>query len=229
MLGRMETEIVLPEIVPAMTLPEMAFFPQALLPLHIFEARYRQMLRDVLASDRLFAVAGLDFQRAGRHFEPPYRIAGVGMVRACQKNDNGTSNLLIQGLSRVEIVEIVTDEPYRRVRIRPLASEAGAAAAENQRMRDQLARLLLLKTKLDTGTSKELTLFLNTVDDPATFVDIAAFNLCQDISLKQRLLSTLNVHRRFELFSRQLRSDIDEIKLRRKLQGGLPDDQIAQN
>jgi ATP-dependent Lon protease len=60
-------------------------------------------------------------------------------------------------------------------------------------------------------------------------VDIAAFNLCQNIILKQRLLSTLNVHRRFELFSRQLRGDIDEIKLRRRLQGGLPDDQIARN
>jgi len=225
----METEIMLPDIVPAMTLPEIAFFPQALLPLHIFEARYRQMLQDVLASDRLFAIAGLDFQHARREFEPPYRIAGLGMVRACQKNVNGTSNLLIQGLSRVEIVEIVTDEPYRRVRIRALTSEAGGASVENRRMRDQLARLLLLKTKLDVGISEELTQFLNTVDDPETFVDIAAFNLCQDKALRQRLLSTLNVHRRFELFARQLRSDIDEIKLRRKLQGGLPDDQIAYN
>jgi Lon protease-like protein len=225
----METEIVLPDIVPVMTLPEIAFFPQALLPLHIFEARYRQMLQDVLATDRLFAIAGLDFQHARREFEPPFRIAGLGMVRACQKNDNGTSNLLIQGLSRVEIVEIVTDEPYRRVRIRALTSEAGAASVENRRMRDQLARLLVLKTKLDAGISKELTQFLNTVDDPETFVDIAAFNLCQDKALRQRLLSTLNVHRRFELFARQLRSDIDEIKLRRKLQGGLADDQIAHN
>ena len=229
MLAHMETEIVLPDIVPAMTLPEMAFFPQALLPLHIFEARYRQMLRDVLASDRLFAIAGLNLQRVGRQFEPPYRIAGVGMVRACQKNDNGTSNLLIQGLSRVEIVGIVTDEPYRRVRIRALASEPGAASVENHRMRDQLARLLLLKTKLDASTSQELTQFLNTVDDPETFVDIAAFNLCPDTMLKQRLLSTLNVHRRFELFARQLRDDIDGIKLRRKLQGGLSDDKIAHN
>jgi Lon protease-like protein len=225
----METEIALPDIVPAMTLPEMAFFPQALLPLHIYEVRYRQMLQDVLVSDRLFAVAGLDLQHAGRRFEPPFRIASVGMVRACQKNGDGTSNLLIQGLARVEIVEIVTDEPYRRVRIRTLASEAGAAAAENHRMRDQLARLLLLKTKLDASTSRELTQFLNTVDDPETFVDIAAFNLCEDNTLKQRLLSTLNVHRRFELFARQLRGDIDEIKLRRKLQGGLPNDRIAHN
>src|ERR1035437_4036916 len=96
-LRHMEMEITLPEDVPVMTLPNVVFFPQALLPLHIFESRYRQMLRDVLASDRLFAVAGLDVQQAGRRFEPPHRIAGVGMVRACQKNDNGTSNLLIQG------------------------------------------------------------------------------------------------------------------------------------
>ena len=49
-----------PETVPVMTLPNTVFFPQALLPLHIFEPRYRQMLRDVLARDRLFAVARLD-------------------------------------------------------------------------------------------------------------------------------------------------------------------------
>ena len=56
----MEMEIVLPSEVPVMTLPETVFFPQALMPLHIFEPRYREMLRNVLATNRLFAVAGLD-------------------------------------------------------------------------------------------------------------------------------------------------------------------------
>src|SRR4051812_33779518 len=51
----METEITLPLEVPVMTLPNVVFFPQALLPLHIFEQRYREMLRDVLGSNRLFA------------------------------------------------------------------------------------------------------------------------------------------------------------------------------
>src|SRR5690606_40985600 len=55
----MEMEIILPEEIAIMTLPEVAFFPQALLPLHIFETRYQHMLKDVLASDRLFAVTGL--------------------------------------------------------------------------------------------------------------------------------------------------------------------------
>ncbi|HTO02917.1 MAG TPA: LON peptidase substrate-binding domain-containing protein, partial [Opitutus sp.] len=57
---RMDLDITLPEELPVMTLPNVTFFPQAVMPLHIFEPRYRQMLRDVLAADRLFAVAGLN-------------------------------------------------------------------------------------------------------------------------------------------------------------------------
>lgn len=230
-------EITLPDEVPVMTLPQTAFFPQALMPLHIFEPRYRHMLRDVLASNRLFAVAGLDVNQLdlSSRFEPPYRIASVGIVRACQKNDNGTSNLLLQGLCRVEIVEIVRDEPYRRIRIRALSSEAGASEEENQSLRRELSRLLNVKQKLVAkGQSTplaghEMAAFLKSVEDPEAFVDIAAFSLCEDAELKQRLLETLDVHRRLELFGEQLRHDIEYLKLRRKLQGPLSEEDISNN
>jgi Lon protease-like protein len=225
----MEMEITLPDEVPVMTLPNTAFFPQALMPLHIFEPRYRKMLRDVLISNRLFAVAGLDLDHATDAFEPPHKIASVGIIRACQKNDNGTSNLLLQGLCRVEVVKILRDEPYRKIRIRALSSEAGATAGENQALRRELARLLSIKLKLAATGSAEMAAFLKTVDDPEAFVDIAAFSLCEDASLKQKLLETLDVHHRLELFGRQLRVDIEKLKLRRKLQGRLPDDHIADN
>jgi len=213
-----------------MTLPNVAFFPQALLPLHIFEPRYRQMLSDVLATDRLFAVAGLDQRLAGTtsQVDPPHRVAGIGIVRACQKNENGTSNLLLQGLCRIEITGIVDDEPYRRIRMRALLSEPGAPVAENQRLRSELARLLRIKFKLE-ATAAEMTGFLKAIDDPETFVDIAAFNLCESPALKQKLLETLDVHDRLELFNRRLRTEIDALRLRRKLQGGVPDDRIGEN
>lgn len=231
----MEMEITLPEEVPMMTLPNTAFFPQALMPLHIFEPRYRQMLRDVLASNRLFAVAGLNLHELHEpgKFEPPYRIASVGIVRACQKNDNGTSNLLLQGLCRVAVDAIVRDEPYRRVRIRPLSSEPGGTLDENQLLRRELSRLLNLKLKLVTPPagpgSAEMAAFLKTVEDPEAFVDIAAFSLCDDASLKQKLLETLDVHHRLELFSGQVRRDIERLKLQRKLQGRLSDERITDN
>src|SRR5262245_9906724 len=98
----MEAEIMMPAEIAVMTLPEGTFFPQALLPLHLFEPRYRLMLKDALATHRLFAVARLDSNLAAQRFEPSHRIATLGLVRACQKNENGTSNLLLQGLSRVE-------------------------------------------------------------------------------------------------------------------------------
>jgi Lon protease-like protein len=227
----MEMEITLPEEVPVMTLPNTTFFPQALMPLHIFEPRYRQMLRDVLASNRLFAVAGLNLGELNEpgSFEPPFKIASVGIVRACQKNDNGTSNLLLQGLCRVEIVKIISDEPYRRIQIRALLSKAGASPDENQALRRELSRLLNVKLKLAATGSSEMTAFLKTVEDPEAFVDIAAFSLCEDAALKQKLLETLDVHRRLELFGQQLRTEIDALKLRRKLQGRLPDERIAEN
>ncbi|MDB6095076.1 MAG: peptidase lon domain protein [Verrucomicrobia bacterium] len=224
-------EITLPEVVPVMTLPNVTFFPQALLPLHIFEPRYRRMLKDVLASDRLFAVTGLNLKVAAEEeeFEPPHRIASVGIVRACQKNENGTSNLLLQGLCRVEFLEIVTDDPYRKVRIRALESDPVKDAAENVRLRTELARLIGLKQKFGAPMPAEMADFLRTVDDPEVFIDLAAFSLCENSALKQKLLETLDVRRRLELFSQQLRYDIEAIRLRRKLQGGLPDDRISSN
>lgn len=227
----MEMEITLPNEVPVMTLPNVVFFPQALLPLHIFEPRYRAMLRDVLAADRLFAVAGIDPKRSDSPelFEPPHRIASVGIVRACQENDNGTSNLLLQGLCRIEIANIVAEEPYRRIRIRALSSQPGATDQANRLLRLDLARLLALKLKLADSGPAEMAAFLKTVDDPEVFVDIAAFSLCENARLKQTLLETLDVHRRLRLLSDQVRDEIATIRLRRRLQGRLPDENIADN
>ncbi|MEY4941631.1 MAG: hypothetical protein RIQ93_3366 [Verrucomicrobiota bacterium] len=224
-------EITLPCNAPAITLPNTALFPQALMPLHIFEPRYRQMLRDVLATDRLMVVAGLDAQRSHKpgEFEPPHRVASIGIVRACQENENGTSNLLLQGISRVEITSIVEEQPYRRISFRALASCAGAPEAENEALMGELAKLLKVKSRLAPTVSDEMTSFLKSVDDPEAFVDIAAFSLCEDVSLKQRLLETLDVNRRLALFGQRLRSEIERLKLRQRLQGSLPDDLISNN
>jgi Lon protease-like protein len=224
----MEMEIMVPEKIPVMTLPGIAFFPQALLPLHIFEPRYRAMLRDVLATNRLFVVAGIDPHKPN-DFEPPHRVATMGIVRACQENKDGTANLLLQGLARVEVQTIIRNEPYRMVRIRALSSAPGADDDENLKLRIQLSRLLATRQRLSGEASNELTRFLKSVEDPEIFVDLAAFSFCANPRLKQKLLETLDVHRRLELFTQDVRSDIESIKLRKRLQGGLSDDNIAGN
>src|SRR3954466_6649015 len=109
----------IPQEVPVMTLPNATLFPQALLPLYIFEPRYRQMLADALHSNRMFSVA---MQRPGSGRETPSPVAGLGLIRVSGAHRNGTSPLILQGLAGVELEETVRYKPYRVQRIRPLRS-----------------------------------------------------------------------------------------------------------
>ena len=107
----------LPRDVPVMMLPNATLFPQAFLPLYIFEPRYRQMLSDALHSNRMFAVA---MQRPGSMRETPLPVAGLGLIRVAVGHRDGTSHLILQGLARVQLEQAVRYKPYRIQRIRPL-------------------------------------------------------------------------------------------------------------
>jgi len=116
----------LPREVPVMTLPGAILFPQAMLPLYIFEPRYQRMLSDALGSHRMFSVA---MQRPGRTRETPCSVAGLGLIRASVARKDGTSNLVLQGIARVELAETVRYRPYRVHRIRALKSTATDSVA----------------------------------------------------------------------------------------------------
>jgi ATP-dependent Lon protease len=107
----------MPPEVPVMTLPNATLFPQALLPLRIFERRYRQMLHDALHSHRMFAVA---MQKPDRTREAPCSIAGIGLIRVSVQHNDGTSHLILQGLSRVALAKAVRTRPYRVHPLLPL-------------------------------------------------------------------------------------------------------------
>ena len=104
-----------------MTLPNATLFPQALIPLYIFEPRYRQMLADSLHSHRMFTVA---MQKPGRTRETPSAVAGLGLIRVSVGHKDGTSHLILQGITRVELAETIRYKPYRIQRIRPLQSSS---------------------------------------------------------------------------------------------------------
>src|SRR5437764_13933508 len=98
----MDNSISLPTHVPVMPLPGAVLFPHALLPLYIFEPRYRAMLQHALKQDRMFCVALIKPPRSDwRRPSDFFAVASVGLVRACVERGDGTSNLILQGLQRV--------------------------------------------------------------------------------------------------------------------------------
>jgi Lon protease-like protein len=230
LLTALTETIEIPNEVGVITLKGCVLFPQAIMPLYIFEPRYRQMLKDVLAEERLFAVACLDeAAQTQSDDEPPCRIACVGMVRACKQNEDGTSNLILQGLSRVRVLETVCDQPYRRIAVVALQTEIDLSAKEIDEARRITLQLMDSLYRLGAKIPAELVEFLRKVELFEPMLDLSMYALCASPVVKQSLLSALSLRRRYHIFKNHLEQQLEELKLMRKLKGNLGDEDIQSN
>ena len=104
-------------LAPLFPLPNVVLFPQALMPLQIFEPRYRQMTADALEGERLIAMGLLrpGWQKVSENAPPPiHRIVGLGKIIAHEKLEDGRYYLVLRGLARAKVVrEQLVDLPYR--------------------------------------------------------------------------------------------------------------------
>jgi Lon protease-like protein len=104
--------------VPIFPLAGALLFPRSQLPLHIFEPRYRAMVRDALASDRLIAMIQPRDSSEERGEGPPalFGVGCIGRISTCDELDDGRYNLVLEGLSRFRIArEARVTTPYRQI------------------------------------------------------------------------------------------------------------------
>jgi len=114
----MSSSLTLPKQLPVMPLPGAVLFPHALLPLYIFEPRYRQMLQHALRHHRMFCVTLVKPSCPDWHApEDFFHFATVGLIRACVGRGDGTSNLILQGLQRVRFASFEQETPFPIARI----------------------------------------------------------------------------------------------------------------
>lgn len=105
----------LPDTIPLFPLPDIALFPGVRQPLHIFEPRYRAMVADALAGDR---VIGMVMLRPGYEDDylgnpPTHAVGGAGVIESVEALPDGRYNIVLQGVARFTIESEDTDGPYR--------------------------------------------------------------------------------------------------------------------
>jgi len=185
----------LPDEVGIMTLPNAILFPQALLPLYIFEPRYRKMLKECLESQRMFAVA-LPHTTTSTKLVPN-RIAGVGLIRACVDKPDGSSNLILQGVSRVRFTDFVQEKPFYIGKIEVLDTEE-SDGLEVEALSVKV--LEMIGTMHDTGQiqAEGILKFLREIQDYDALADIVTYSFIEDLPSKQLILETLNLRDRLK-------------------------------
>lgn len=107
---------------PIFPLPNTVFFPKTLLPLYVFEKRYREMVEDALVKDSLIVMVLLKEGWEDKYFENPpvYDIACVGKIQKSDVLSDGKYNIVLYGMQRVKILNFVQDKPYRVAQVRYL-------------------------------------------------------------------------------------------------------------
>lgn len=199
-------------IVPIFPLPDVTFFPHTLLPLHVFEARYRAMVIDALERDRRLAVVklqpGYEAGYAGKPAVHP--VAGLGEIVSCERLATGRYNILLRGECRVRLEdELPSDTLYRVVRARRLADAepAGDAMPALTRMRAACRSLLgalqrpadLLDPALAEGQAAGI------------IADRVAAAVLPDADLRQSLLETLDADARVKRVADAVESLVREL------------------
>jgi uncharacterized protein len=134
---------------PLFPLPSVVLFPNVFLPLHIFEPRYRQMIADALAGDRIIGMVTL---RPGHEDEydgvPPIYATGCsGLITHVEKLDDGRYNIILRGLEKFSIhsEEVATiGRQYRCAVITPIDESVRASDRDElRRQRKKLQNLLM--------------------------------------------------------------------------------------
>jgi Lon protease-like protein len=204
---------VAPLTLPIFPLPDVTFFPHTLLPLHVFEARYRAMVMDALARDRRLAVVklkpGFEAAYAGKPAVHP--IAGAGEIVSWERLATGRYNILVKGEWRIRVEsERPSDTLYRIVTAQRLDDVVPTTdvTASLARIRDACGRLLraldrpadLLDTALADGQA------------PGVIADRIAAAVVPDADLRQELLETLDVTRRLDRLGGVLEQLVSQLR-----------------
>jgi Lon protease-like protein len=156
---------VLPDVIPLFPLPGVALFPDLPLPLHIFEPRYRAMVKDALAGSRLIGIVQI---RPGAEAKegapsPIFSVGCAGRIEGVAELPGGRSNIVLRGVSRFQVEEELPEgRPYRVARVSPLIEKV----LDEEALTDSLARVLHEIGQIDEGMS----LLARTDEAPKTLV-----------------------------------------------------------
>lgn len=184
---------------PLFPLPRVALFPRAILPLHVFEPRYRAMLADAMATHRCIAMAMV----VDTEEDPPSlaRVAGVGEVVQHEALPDGRSHILLRGLARVALDELPFVAPYRRARARVLRDQPTPVTdVERAALQAAASAFVAEVRKRDLDVDLELPEGL----DMGGLADLCAMHIVLDADVRQEALEELDVASRVRLVTGEL-------------------------
>ncbi|MCI0453686.1 MAG: LON peptidase substrate-binding domain-containing protein [Candidatus Dadabacteria bacterium] len=198
--------------IPLFPLATVVFFPNTLLPLHVFEQRYRQMVKDVTDSERIIGMVLLKpgWEKSYEGSPEIYSVAGMGRIVNSEPLEDGRFNIVLYGLKRVKIVEIVKEHPYRLARVEILEDVHGV---NEDIYRERIVELVLRWNEIIGKENESHLINIDTRLPLENLIDAIASLSVSNVFEKQEILEEVNVQKRAEKILTHLEIKIEVISI----------------
>ena len=214
---RADTPALPPEL-PVLPVRDVVVFPGTVVPLTVGREKSKRLIDAVLAGDKLIAVCT---QRRSDVEDPTlddiYRVGTAATVLKLLRMPDGSNSLLVHGLVRIGIEELVATEPYWRARVHahdeptPDSLELRALAHSARQTAEQVI-------ELSPNVPDEAKLILGNIEELSQLADYLAANLSLGLVQKQELLETFDVADRLRKVNATLNNQLEVLQLSQKIQ-----------
>jgi len=195
-------------VTPLFPLPDVVFFPKTLLPLHVYEPRYRALASEALEQDRIICTALLKPGWESDYYGSPevYPVGCVGKIVHHQKLPDGRYNITLDGIGKVRIESSVRLTPYRLVRVTPV--EDDSAWARGDKALEEAAELVRLFQQVHEGQAPSILLaeMFGQNMSPESILNTVALHLNAEPELKEQLLEMDSLDLRYQTLVQILRN-----------------------
>jgi ATP-dependent Lon protease len=218
---RDEKELNIPDVLGILPLRGTVVFPQAVTPLAVGRPGSVRLVQDALQSGR---IVGAVMQRDQAAEDPRaaelHSIGTVILIHKALKQPDGTLRLIVQGLSRFRIADVVQEAPFIRARIGRLADEAfPMSTLEVEALARTATGLFQKVVSLSPNLPDELVNVLGAAEGPGAVADLIAGSLpTLPTALRQELLETIGLAERLQKLVAALTKEVEVLELGSKIQ-----------
>src|SRR5665648_976701 len=216
--GSGDSELKTPEEVALLPLKETVVFPETMMPLAVGQPRSVRLIDDILQGDKMVALVTVkseDVESPGP--DDIYEIGTLSVIQKMIKAPDDTLRIIVQGIRRIRVIEVTSEEPYLVARVEDL-SETVENTTELEALHRNLVSVYTRIIELVPYLPDELEMAAANIDNPGTLGYFIASTMRIKAEEKQELLAEGDVAKRLRRLTEVLNRELEVLELGSKIQ-----------
>jgi ATP-dependent Lon protease len=225
-----EKKFVVPEVLPILPVRDTVLFPGAVLPLTVGRESSLALVNSLQSDDKLMGVvAQLDPRVEDPAAADLHKVGTLARVHKTVKMPNGNMVIFLEGLQRIQIIDLISLRPFLRAQVKPEPDIYGEPDTELEALQRNAQDLFRDVVSHSPQLSDDLQGAAANIDDQGRLSDFIAGTLPSlSTLLRQELIETPNVRKRLEMLIRELSKELEVLELRSKIHEQVQE-QVSQN